>query len=286
VRKKLNALVKAPFGAKPVFKKKTHLFLLLDQSVSVQITPLRIAIALLLVTGIVLLAEVLFLFYRIGIGLAIAGRSAPFESIKPDARLRVLVIGDSTGVGTGSATPSESVAGRIARDFPGTEIVNRARNGARVKDVLVQLVGSGSGEYDMILLQVGGNDILRFTPLDELKVSIAEVLRVASGKARRVIFISTGNVGLAPAFFPPLSWIYTWRTRSVRALFMETARDQNAQYVDLFRERGQDLFLENPAKFYAPDLLHPSGEGYGVWYRELRRQMDLDTVLGSSRAGE
>jgi len=262
------------------------MFLWTDQSVRFQITPLRIAIALLLVAGIVILAEVLLLFYRIGIGLAIAGRSAPFESIKPDARSRVLVIGDSTGVGTGSATPAESVAGRIARDFPGTEIVNRARNGARVKDVLAQLADSGGGVYDVILLQIGGNDILRFTPLEELRAPIAEVLRSASGKARRVIFISTGNVGLAPAFFPPLSWIYTWRTRSVRALFMEMARDQGVQYIDLFRERGQDLFLENPAMFYAPDLLHPSGEGYGVWYRELTRQSDIGSMLGSGRAEE
>lgn len=250
-----------------------------------QITPGRIAGAIIVIIALSLVFEVLFLVYRIRLGMDVAAKSTPFETKPKEPRGRVLVIGDSTGVGTGSADPGESVAGRIARDFPGVEIVNLARNGARAKDVPAWLAEAGSGFYDVILLQVGGNDILRFTSIDELRVSISEVLRTASAKAHRVIFISTGNVGLAPAFFPPLSWVYTWRTRSVRALFMEVAREQGAQYVDLFRERGHDLFLEDPSRYYAPDFLHPSGEGYGVWYRELRRQTDIDIVLGPARAG-
>jgi lysophospholipase L1-like esterase len=93
-------------------------------------------------------------------------------------------------------------------------------------------------------------------------------------------------VGLSPAFFPPVSWIYTWRTRSARAAFMEAAKDHGAQYVDLFRERGQGIFEDDPPRYYAPDFLHPSGDGYAVWYREIRRQTDLDIVLGSARADE
>ena len=248
------------------------------------VTPFRILVAGFFLIVVLVAFEIVLFISRVNTGRSLAEASAPFELRNKDAKRRVLVIGDSTGVGTGASDPADSIAGRIARDFPGTEIVNRARNGARVEDVLAQLADSGGGVYDVILLQIGGNDILRFTPLEELRAPIAEVLRTASGKARRVIFISTGNVGLAPAFFPPLSWVYTWRTRSVRALFMEMARDQGVQYIDLFRERGQDLFLENPAMFYAPDLLHPSGEGYGIWYRELTRQSDIGSVLGSGRA--
>jgi lysophospholipase L1-like esterase len=251
-----------------------------------QISPGKIAAAICLLFVLGLLLELLVLVYRVRIGIELAGKSVSFESRPQAPRARVLVIGDSTGVGTGSSEPWESVAGRIARDFPGAEIVNLARNGARAKDVPVQLSGAGSGRYDVILLQVGGNDILRFTPLEELKASVTEILQIASGKARRVIFISTGNVGLSPAFFPPVNWIYTWRTRSARALFMDIARQQGARYVDLFRERGSGIFEDDPPKYYASDFLHPSGEGYAVWYRELCQQTDLDTVLGSARAGE
>ncbi len=252
---------------------------------SLQITPGKIALGLSILLVFGLLVEALLLAYRIRLGMDIASKSVPFESKPQGDRQKVLVIGDSTGVGTGSSEPRDSVAGRIARDFPGVEIVNLARNGARVKDVPAQLASAGSAGYDVILLQVGGNDILRFTPLEELGASVNDVLQTASGKARRVIFISTGNVGLSPAFFPPINWIYTWRTRSVRALFMDVAKQQGARYVDLFRERGRGIFEDDPAKYYAPDFLHPSGEGYGVWYRELRRQTDIDSVLGSAPAG-
>lgn len=250
-----------------------------------QITPGSIAGALIVILALWIAIEILLLAYRIRIGINIAAGSVPFEVKPPDARARVLVIGDSTGVGTGSSSPADSVAGRIARDFPGAEIVNLARNGARMKDVPAQLARAGTEEYDLILLQIGGNDILRFTSLTRLRDAVTNLLKTSSGRARRVVFISTGNVGLAPAFFPPLSWVYTWRTRSVRALFMEVAREQGVQYVDLFRERGRGIFEEDPARYYASDFLHPSGEGYGVWYRELRRQTDIDTVLGPARVG-
>ncbi len=250
-----------------------------------QITPGSIAGAVIVILALWIAVEIVLLAYRIRLGMEIAAASVPFEVKPPDARARVLVIGDSTGVGTGSSSPSDSVAGRIARDFPGGEIVNLARNGARVKDVPAQLASAGNEGYDLILLQIGGNDILRFTSLRALRDDVTDILKMSSGRARRVVFISTGNVGLAPAFFPPLSWVYTWRTRSVRALFMDVAREQGVQYVDLFRERGHDLFLEDPSRYYAPDFLHPSGEGYGVWYRELRRQTDIDIILGSARVG-
>ena len=44
---------------------------------------------------------------------------------------RVLVVGDSTGVGTGAARPEDSIAGRLADAYPDVTIVNRARNGAK-----------------------------------------------------------------------------------------------------------------------------------------------------------
>ena len=248
-----------------------------------QISPGKIAAALGLALLLVFVAEVLILFSRIRVGMDLSGRSVPFEARLRDARAKVLVIGDSTGVGTGSSDPADSVAGRIARDFPGVEIVNRARNGARAADVPAQLVGAGNGRYDVILLQVGGNDILRFTPLDELRASVAGVLGEAARKARAVVFISTGNVGLSPAFFPPLNWVYTWRTRSARALFMEAAQERGVQYVDLFRERGRGIFEGDPGRYYAPDFLHPSGEGYGVWYRELLRQSDIASRIDAGR---
>lgn len=224
--------------------------------------------------------EISMLGIRINRGKEIAAASRSFERKNPSATHRILVVGDSTGVGTGAARPEESVAGRIAAEFPSVEVVNLARNGATAKDALLQLESVRSAPFDIVLVQVGGNDILGFTDLGELRETTSGVLAKARETGKAVLFMSTGNVGLAPAFFPPVSWIYTARTRQARAIFMDAARTSGARYVDLFREKGDELFLGDPDRYYTPDYLHPGSEGYRVWYEELKKQTEIVEILG------
>ncbi|MEQ8203084.1 MAG: GDSL-type esterase/lipase family protein [Smithellaceae bacterium] len=157
---------------------------------------------------------------------------------------------------------------------------HRHQHGAKVEDIFEQLKDFGTGEFDLVLLQVGGNDIIRFTDLERLKASITGVLKLAGDRGGDVIFMSTGNVGLAPVFFPPVSWIYSWRTRKVREIFLAVSHREKVEYIDLFKERDKDPFLRDSAKFYAADTLHPGSEGYRLWYEELKRQSSIDMILG------
>ncbi len=221
---------------------------------------------------------------RIRRGTKIAEASRPFEQTNAAAAHRILVVGDSTGVGTGAARPEDSVAGRMASEFLGTAVVNRARNGARATDAVAQLESVAARGFDVVLVQVGGNDILRFTGLGKLRNAIGQVLAKAREKGSTVIFIGPGNSGLSPAFFPPLSWIYTGRTRRARALFMDASQEAGARYVDLFRERGNRLFPGDPDRYYSPDRFHPCSEGYRVWYEEMKAQAGLAGILGKEPA--
>jgi len=241
-----------------------------------------VILAILIGAAVLSIYEISMLGIRINRGTQIAEASRPFELRNPGAACRMLVVGDSTGVGTGAARPEESVAGRIAAEFPAIEVTNLARNGAKAKDVLIQLDSVTEFGFDLVLVQVGGNDILGFTDTGVLRDEIAKVLKKSGEKGRNVLFMSTGNVGLAPAFFPPISWIYTARTREARAIFMEVSRTLGIQYVDLFRERGNELFLNDPDRFYTPDYLHPSSEGYRVWYEELKKQTGVVEILGKA----
>ncbi len=244
------------------------------------VTPFRILVAGFFLIVVLVAFEIVLFISRVNTGRSLAEASAPFELRKKDAKRRVLVIGDSTGVGTGASDPADSIAGRIARDYPGTEIVNRAKDGARVADVPGELRDFRNGEFDLVLLQVGGNDIIRFTDLVNLRNSTTRVLRLAVDKGGKVIFMSTGNVGLAPVFFPPVNWIYSWRTQKARAIFMAVSKSEKVEYIDLFRVREEDPFSKDPATFYAADTLHPGSEGYRLWYEELKRQSSIDRILG------
>ena len=100
----------------------------------------------------------------------------------------------------------------------------------------------------------------------------------------RIVGDSTGTVGIAPAFFPPISWMYTARTRKARTIFMNVSRELGIQYVDLFREKGAELFPGDPDRYDTPDYLHPSSEGYRVWDEELKKQAGIARILGQASA--
>lgn len=241
----------------------------------------RLVLVLIIAVCLYFVINSVLLGFRIYEGMKLARESIAFEVSNPGSRKRILIIGDSTGVGTGAVDSADSIAGRIAQEFPSVEIINKSDDGAKASDVLDQLSAVDDRAFDVVLVQAGGNDILRFTDLDELKNIMSEVLREAYRRAPYVIFMSTGNVGSAPAFFPPVNWIYTERTRKVRSVFFLISREKKAEYVDLFVEKKDDPFLREPKRFFAPDFLHPGSDGYGLWYEELKRQTSLMERLGS-----
>ncbi len=35
-------------------------------------------------------------------------------------------------------------------------------------------------------------------------------------------------------------------------------------------EKHEDVFTKDPKRYYAPGDLHPSGDGYGMWYERIK----------------
>lgn len=228
----------------------------------------------------------MMMMYRLGAlfvhahhGYRIAGRSQAFQRLLPDSRRRVLVVGDSTGVGTGAACAQDSIAGLLAREFPDVAVTNRAKNGAKAADTVHQLASLPPDRFDVVFVHVGGNDILRTTPMPQLEQDITAVLRAARERSDTVIFMSCPNVGLCPVFFPPFSWLLTMRTRAARDLFVRVSREFGVHYVDLFREKNDDVFSRDPRKYFAEDRLHPSSESYRAAYDAICRETPLHGVM-------
>lgn len=203
------------------------------------------------------------------IGEAIADRAQPFQWRPEQPKAHVLVVGDSTGVGTGAGHPGQSLAGRLAIDHPHVAIVNRARNGATTRDATGQLECESDRRYDVVLVHVGANDILRRTPLSQLARDVEALIARAQSAGRHVLVTTTPNVGLAPAFFPPLSWWLTLRSRQLRDLFAEACRRHGAHYANFFHPRSCDPFSREWQRYFAADRFHPSSECYAFVYRAL-----------------
>ena len=195
----------------------------------------------------------------------------------------VLVVGDSTGVGTGAARPEDSIAGRLAARFPNVTIVNRAANGARTLDVIAQLAAAGPGRYDLVLVHVGGNDVLRRTPLRALAPQVDVLIRMARKLSPNVIVTSLPNLGLAPMFFRPLSWWVSSRSRRITELYEAAARRHGAHYADFFFDRRTCPFAGDPARYYARDGLHPSGDLYGYVFEKMVESLPIEARLTRPR---
>lgn len=186
---------------------------------------------------------------------------------------RILVAGDSTAYGTGASQSIDSIAGRLGEDFLSYEIENIAKNGLTLAGLHEKLKTlPPSDPYELMLIQIGGNDILQKTDPKLIEAALAEIIVLAKLRSKHVVVMSSGNVGGAPAFAPygsPLSLAYEAQTRTVRDIFIRVAQAEGALYIDLFREPEDDVFIKEPKRYMAFDGLHPSSEGYAVWYNEL-----------------
>lgn len=211
-------------------------------------------------------------------------RSQPYEHQPPAASLRLLMVGDSTGVGTGATSPAATVTGQIARHHPHVQIVNRAQVGARFADIVRQLQAVLGERFDVILIFGGGNDVIRWTELSALQTDLALALQLARAQAEHVVLMPAGNMGNVPFFFPPWSWLMTRRSRQLHALIRQHAVAGEVIYVDGFRDRRDDPFALQ-AELHAMDGLHPSDAGYRLWFSELQRQADLAAKLAARSVG-
>lgn len=220
-----------------------------------------------LVLGLTI-AELIAFQVRVNRGREL-GRAVAFSVMPPGASQKVLVAGDSTAVGTGARSPEESIAGRLHESFPQAEIQNIGENGLKTRDLREKLEQLGDARFDVVVLQIGGNDIIRFTPYGGLEQDIAAGLDLARQHSEQVVLFTSGNVGTAPLFPAPLRWVYARRTLRVREIFSRQAEQYGVEYVDLFQPLAGDPFAREPKVYYAADGFHPSGAGYGVWYQRI-----------------
>ncbi|MDO9402526.1 MAG: GDSL-type esterase/lipase family protein [Polaromonas sp.] len=217
--------------------------------------------------------------WRIRQSADLARQSEPFQAAPAQAAATLLVVGDSTGVGTGASSPAHSVAGLISAAHPRLTVVNRAVDGAKFADMARQL--QGDERFDVILILGGGNDVIRLTGQEQLESDIAVVAQRARERGQLVVMMPAGNVGNAPFFYPPVSWLMAQRSRTLHASVRQAAADNGALYVNLYKERAQDPFAQRPRELNAKDGLHPSDAGYRVWLSELEAQAGLSSRLAT-----
>lgn len=184
--------------------------------------------------------------------------------------LKILVLGDSTGYGTGAGSGSKSIAGLMGADFPDYSIENNSKNGRTIGEALTEIkLLPTDRSYQLILMQIGGNDILQNRPVDVVRTELLQLFSEAKKRSgNKVVMVSCGNVGGSAAFAGTADSLRFERlSRQFRSMFLEVASESDVTYVDLFHEPADDIFVREPKTYLAIDGLHPSAAGYANWYQ-------------------
>lgn len=199
-------------------------------------------------------------------------RSAVPLERKGTNQQKVLVLGDSLGYGTGTTSSEKSVAGLVANHYPGAEVTNKSVNGKRTKE-LAEEVKQLEGHYDLILVIIGGNDVLRpWINLDESNRNLETIYQATSEHSQKVIALTTGNFRYTTFFLWPLNLYYEKRSVVLRDYALAAAaKYPNVTYVNIV-EWNKKMPFDHLKE--APDHLHLSDDGASYWYQAI-----LDTKV-------
>lgn len=206
--------------------------------------------------------------------------TASFETSPKVTKSHFVLYGDSTAFGTGSMDQHNSVAGRLAKDYPHAHIDNKAENGAMIKDVAQKMQEGGDQFYNLAIILIGGNDIIFLQSLKSIKHDLGVVLRKAKEMTDgKVILVSPMNVGASLMFWFPINIMYEWRSRAVRKIFHSVSKQLGVPLIDLYSPRRKDFFAEDPGLYFAPDNIHYSGEGYGYIYSKIKDVIEKEKMM-------
>ncbi len=198
---------------------------------------------------------------RIRTSTELIEKTRPYE--RHEGSFRMLVLGDSTAYGVGATDAGYTVPGRLAQLLDAS-VENYSKSGAVTAEIKQQFAEAEGETYDLILIQVGANDVTHFHSPQEANREMEQLLTEARASSPHVVLLTAGKIGNAPIFPWFIRPLITHRAGALRALFKATADHSGTVYVDLFSKK--DPFDTDPGRYYAADGLHLTDDGYSFWF--------------------
>jgi len=183
---------------------------------------------------------------------------APVE-VGAGETLRYLVLGDSTAAGVG-ADYERGIVLETARHLGRTrrvEVVNLSVSGARFRDVLRdQLPRAAGWKPDLVLLDVGANDVTHLTGAGSVRRDLEEILRTLLAANCEARFVVTGapDMGSPPRIPFFLRGIAAARARRINVIVRRAVADHRLTFAPIAERTGpafrrdRTLFASDPSQ--------------------------------------
>ena len=154
---------------------------------------------------IIILALLLALYFFLQILYAkhltelLKAHTVPYSNESDDTKKTLLVIGDSTAVGIGASTTTDSIPSLVAKKISATYTENYAISGSVVSSLASQIKNAKRAHYSLILVQIGANDIVARHDVIQITNDLKKILIELSKRGDRIVVVTAGNIGGAPA---------------------------------------------------------------------------------------
>lgn len=169
------------------------------------------------------------------------------------AEVRILAFGDSLFAGYGLASADQSYPAQLEAalraDGRNVRISNAGVSGdttAAGRQRLAFTLDSQPAKPDLVLLELGGNDLLRGLPPEQTRANLAAMLDELRKRGIPVVLMRLQA---------PPNYGSTWQ-RQFDAIYPELAREYGAKLVPFVTEK---VFLD--PKLVQPDRIHPTEQG-------------------------
>ncbi|SEI97610.1 SGNH/GDSL hydrolase family protein [Demequina mangrovi] len=176
---------------------------------------------------------------------------------------RIVALGDSItlGIGDGVQRSNGDVgwAAHTAAALGASSFANLAANGVRARDMLASQVPRALAERpDVVLLTVGGNDVLRgdFSPL-EVELALGEAVDRLERPGRRILTVSLDRIGLFDLAPRRIADAMARRVGEVNAAIARAVAHTDVEVID-----GATLLASLGRHAWHIDRIHPSPLGH------------------------
>lgn len=197
----------------------------------------------------------------------------PAHPSRPPERLEVGVIGDSTVAGVGAPNHADGFPGQFARALAarsGGRAVrwsSAGRSGATSRRLRTEVVPLLAGEFDVVTILIGVNDVVRNRSVGAWSADLSAVLADLVGRADQILLSGIPPMLTVPAFSPRIARDLERHARRLDRAAADACAGR-ATWVDL-------AGLAPTADQYASDGYHPSPIGYRAWAQHLADRVEL-----------
>lgn len=195
--------------------------------------------------------------------------------------LRLVILGDSIGFGTGAARPAEALGPRLAAaltdDGFDVDLHVLAVPGAVSADLAPQVRRAEPLAPDLVLVVIGANDLARFRPPEQAAGELAAAIGALRATGAGVVVVPAPDMSMVP-FVPPAFRSVVRAACAQLQIRQAAVAEVGGASVAAVSAAVSAAFTADPALF-SSDRFHPSSAGYARIAAEV-----APAVIAAARA--